>query len=431
MKVLDDFVILDDNVDLLFATKGPRSHFFGYYDKSPFSGDGRQLLCQAVDFDGRIVQEGDKAEIGFWDLTDGSYTRLTETKAFNWQQGSMLQWLPGSNYKKIIFNERSKANFISVILDLDSGNKHFLPTTIYSLAPNGQYALTPRFERLYYCRPGYCYMGIQQPKWNGNLPPGDGIIRMDLRHGSHQLIMETAALANIKMKESVHYVEHIMVNPQGSQCIFFHRWFHQPNSIITRLYTCNLDGTELRLFPDSGFYSHANWINGDQFIIWGRMLGTYAKVRRSGFATKWLLSPILRFYRKHYSSPLIDKMKRSVTLDAFLLFSDSAEDPISVGKNILVGDGHPSICPSNSQLLLVDTYEDSQNYRHLSLYNMSTKTVIELGRFFSPPKFNQTGFRCDLHPRWSSSGGLVCIDTIQGDRRQMMVLDVTKVLEGL
>ena len=435
VKVIDDFITLHDKVDLVFATDGRRSHFFGYYDKSPFSVDERRLLCHAVAFDGRAVLAEDIAEVGFWDIFGGSYTRLGETRAFNWQQGSMLQWLPGSDYSQVIFNDRIDASFVAVIMDVNSGNRRILPTTIYSLTPDGRYALTPRFERLYYCRPGYCYEGIEQPRWNANLPPGDGIVLMDLHDGSQELIVETAALVQNRglssMNGATHYVEHIMVNPDGSNCIFFHRWFIENDSVVTRLYACSLDGTNLQLFPDSGYYSHANWVSDDQFIIWGRAIGTYARVRRSVFATKWFLSPLLRFYRRHYHNPLVAKMKRRAALDAFLLFSVNNEPPTPVGADVLVADGHPSICPGDRRFLLTDTYEDGQNYRHLILYNMDSGEAVELGRFFSPSRFNRTVFRCDLHPRWSPSGRMICIDTIRDGRRQMLVLDVADVLGEL
>jgi hypothetical protein len=436
MKVWNNFIILHDKVDLVFVTKGPRSHFFGYYDKSPFNGDGRHLLCHSVDFDGRMVQTNDQAEIGFWDLTDGSYTRVTETKAFNWQQGSMLQWLPGSNYKKIIFNERSKANFISVILNLNSGNKDFLPTTIYSLTPDGRYALTPRFERLYYCRPGYCYPGIEQPQWNYNLPPGDGIVRMNLQDGTIEVIVETSSLVENNRLPSIenatHYVEHIIINPDGNHCVFLHRWVSKSKSIVTRLYSCKLDGSKICLFPDSGMYSHGTWINPDQFVIWGRKLGAYSKIRRSNLPLKYLLAPVLGFYRRHAYNPVVEKIKRRITTDAFLLFSKAkSNDPVIVGEGILKEDGHPSMCPNRPELLLVDTYEDSRNYRHLLLYNTETGARVELGRFFSPPQFNRSVFRCDLHPRWNRTGNMVCVDSVNKGYRQMLVLDLGEVLREI
>lgn len=432
MKALDDFMWLHEKVELLFSTKGPRSHFFGYYDKSPFDGDERRLLCHAVDFDGRMVQAGDRAGIGFWDLSDGSYTRLGETEAFNWQQGSMLQWLPGTDYTQVIYNDRANNHFAAIILDVQAEDRHVLPITIYSLASDGHYAVTPRFERLYYCRPGYCYQGIEQPQWNARLPLGDGIWCLNLKSGTQELILETKALAESQrlpsMQGATHYVEHPLIAPDGKKLIFLHRWVVPGDgTIVTRLYGCNLDGTDLRMYPDTGMYSHAIWQDPDSFIVWGRQPNAYAQIRLKG---NWrrVLTPLLRFHRRYPYHPMIQGARRRIARDAFLRFS-GPEQPEIVGRGRLEEDGHPSVCPGCPQLLLVDTYEDKQNYRHLKIYNMESDVAVEIGRFYSPDRFNRTSFRCDLHPRWSPSGRLVCVDRAYRGGRQMLVLDVSGVLE--
>ena len=78
---------------VMFSTPADHSHFFGYYHESPLSADGCYLLAHRVTFDGREVDAADRAEVGLFDLRDGSWRTLGSTAAFNWQQGSMLQWL--------------------------------------------------------------------------------------------------------------------------------------------------------------------------------------------------------------------------------------------------------------------------------------------------------------------------------------------------
>src|SRR5262245_22416198 len=76
-------------------TKGPRFHWFGYYDKFQFSPDNRFVLCNEVEFEGRSPRAEDVIQVGMVDLEDGDrWIEFGSTRAWNWQQGCMLQWVP-------------------------------------------------------------------------------------------------------------------------------------------------------------------------------------------------------------------------------------------------------------------------------------------------------------------------------------------------
>ncbi|MDB6129838.1 MAG: hypothetical protein JWM04_945, partial [Verrucomicrobiales bacterium] len=78
-------------------TRGPKFHWFGYYDKLQFDPSGRYVLGNQVDFEHRSPKAEDKIQVGMVDLQDGDkWIELGETRAWNWQQGCMLLWLPGS-----------------------------------------------------------------------------------------------------------------------------------------------------------------------------------------------------------------------------------------------------------------------------------------------------------------------------------------------
>ena len=51
-------------------TRGPRHHWFGYYDKLEFDPSGRFVLGMAVDFEGRSPTPVDAIGIGMVDLED-------------------------------------------------------------------------------------------------------------------------------------------------------------------------------------------------------------------------------------------------------------------------------------------------------------------------------------------------------------------------
>lgn len=49
-------------------TRGPKFHWFGYYDKLQFSPDNRFVLCNRVGFEHRSPTAADVIEVGMIDL---------------------------------------------------------------------------------------------------------------------------------------------------------------------------------------------------------------------------------------------------------------------------------------------------------------------------------------------------------------------------
>src|SRR5699024_8432995 len=67
-------------------------YFFGYYDKSPWDATDRYMLCLRAKNTYKSVAPNEPAEIILFDTKDNnSYQILGETRAWNVQQGCMLQ----------------------------------------------------------------------------------------------------------------------------------------------------------------------------------------------------------------------------------------------------------------------------------------------------------------------------------------------------
>ena len=85
-------------------TRGPQFHWFGYYDKLQFSPDNRFVLTNKVSFEHRSPTADDVIEVGMIDLHEkDKWIPLGQSKAWCWQQGCMLQWIPGTA-SKVIWN---------------------------------------------------------------------------------------------------------------------------------------------------------------------------------------------------------------------------------------------------------------------------------------------------------------------------------------
>ncbi len=121
------------------VTRGPKFHWFGYYDKFAFSSDNRYLLSNQVDFEHRSPTAEDVIRVGMIDLRDGDrWTELGESRAWGWQQGCMLQWRPGHD-SEVMWNDRVDGQFVCHVLDVKTGRRRTIPKPIYTVSPDGSW----------------------------------------------------------------------------------------------------------------------------------------------------------------------------------------------------------------------------------------------------------------------------------------------------
>ena len=251
-------------------TRGPKFHWFGYYDKFEFDPTNRYVLGMEVDFEHRTPELSDNIRIGMVDLADGDrWIDLGESSAWCWQQGCMLQWIPGSQ-SEIIWNDREGGHFVSHILDVQTGKKRTLPHPIYALAPDGKIAVSTDFSRLHDLQPGYGYVGVPDPYAKEAAPEGSCIYRIDLQNGAQQKLFSLAQIAEFqkplpKAAGAKHKFNHLLVNPDGTRFEFMHRRVG-PEGEQTRMFTAAMDGSDLRLIDGNGYTSHFDWRDPQHII---------------------------------------------------------------------------------------------------------------------------------------------------------------------
>lgn len=360
--------------------------FFGYYDKSPWSLDMNRALFHCLN------NNDDRVAIAVYDR-DKHFSKVIGTSStWNYQQGSMAQWLPGSSGQKAIFNDLVDGNLAARIVALDKDEESTIPWPIQTLHPSGKEALSLNYKRLE-CVSEYGY-SVTASNFSKNQPlEQDGVWRVDLASGQGKLIFDLAMLIarekRPEMADSEHQVNHIIYSPQGTQFVFMHRWTGVRGR-FSRLYIANADGSNLRILMDDRMVSHYYWRDEDYLLAW-------ARIKEVGD----------RYY-------LIN-----VNTGEWQIVGDSVLD--------LHGDGHPSFSP-NQRWIVTDTYPNRARQRHLLLYEIATEKLIELGRFFAPWQFD--GYtRCDLHPRWSWDGMMISIDSAHEGRRMSYMLDVSSLVQ--
>lgn len=383
-------------------TRGPKFHWFGYYDKLQFSPDDRLVLANEVDFEHRSPGPDDAIRVGMVDTADGDrWIDLGGTRAWNWQQGCMLQWLPGSE-STVLWNDREpdggRDRFVCHLLDVRTGKRRTIPHPVYAVSPDGRWGISPDFRRLNDTRPGYGYAGIPDPARDVAAPDDAGIWRIDLESGESRLLVSFAQAAAIPYepgfsRNAKHWFNHLLVSPDGSRFIFLHRWRGdaEGKGFATRLFTASAAGDDLYVLDPHGKTSHFIWRDPAHVCAWA-----------------WHPSHGEKFY----------------------LYRDKTRAVAVVGPEKMPVNGHNTyLAGTDGAWILNDCYPDRERMQVPYLYHVPTDRRVDLGRFPSPPVY--TGeWRCDTHPRSSRSGRLVCIDSPHEQGRQLHLLDVAAVVDS-
>lgn len=374
------------------VTLGPKHHFFGYYDKSPWNASGSLLLGHEAEFNDRPPNADDSVTVGVVRLQEGNrFAPLASAAVWNWQQGCMLQWHPAHPESLLVHNDRRGGQLVGVVRDVSARELRVYDRPFYALSPDGRSGYSLNFARLQRHRPGYGYAGVNDEFEQSPAPAQDGIFRVDLESGSSSLIVSLAQLVafdpRAEMDGRHHWVNHIQVSPDGRQFAFFHLWQTGGSGWSVRLFTANADGSRLKCQLDSRIVSHYDWLDSNRLLVW-------ANVPSKG--------------------------------GRFILVDCKSGQCDVIGEGGLVEDGHCSFSPDRAWVLN-DTYPDRFDMRTLMLYRFPEGPRIDVARLHSPKARWWGEIRCDLHPRWDRSGRMVCIDSVHDGSRQMYIVDVERI----
>jgi len=376
-------------------TRGPKFHWFGYYDKLEFDPTCRYVLGMEVDFEGRSPRPDDVIRVGMVDLKDGDrWIELGQSRAWCWQQGCMLQWRPGSK-SEVLWNDRQGDRFVCHVLDVFTRKKRTIPHAVYTVSPCGRWAVAPDFRRVQDMRPGYGYPGLPDPNRDVLAPKDSGIFHVDLETGTAKLVVSLADIVKVPMPgvelaKAKSYFNHLLVGPDGSRFEFLHRWGFPKWRGATRMLTAAPDGSDIRIVDPSGYTSHFIWRDPRHILAWTRPEGKPA---------------------------------------GFYLFEDKTGGTVEqIGAGVMTVNGHCTYLPGN-EWVLNDTYpQGKERLQSPYLYHVKTGRRVWLGHFHLPRAYRGE-WRCDTHPRFSPDGRSVVIDSPHtGQGRQLHLIDISGIV---
>lgn len=421
----------------IFETKSDTfSEWFGYYNYDTLNYNQTRMLCNRSKVDGVAPIKGMTIELGYYDIPSGRWHHIGESDSWNWQQGAMMQWLPGKgNENKVIYNTSNNGHLISIIHDIESGENKQINWAIYGITPDGKKSITLDLERSYWCR-AYHYASVANKEKDGRIYHGDGIFELDLVANTRKRIISIDEIINTNYEEyfsnQKHWVEHIMISPDGKQFCFLHRFSPIDNVLRyeTRLFIANIDGSNLQIIKDweKFQWSHFGWKSENEFAIYTQTPYRYANnggVRHILKNNAWNIGAFAQalFYSLTSRLPFELSSKIYGKIHCYQMYRSYESGLFSLskklGSHILDIDGHPSFL--KEKYLITDSYPDKKGNQRLIIVNTENNKELIVAEFFAYYKGNPAS--CDLHPKLCRNGLYVVVDTAFNERHHMMMFE--------
>lgn len=368
-------------------------YFFGYYDLQPFDTTGRYHLCHRVGFMDRLPTPEDVAELGMIDMESGEFIKLSETTAWNFQQGALLRWYRDDDH--IVYNVYDGTAYRTEIKNIRTGETRRLPMAFADMSADGSHALCINFSRIYDFRPGYGYPHIPDPYFNDFAPADDGVFLMDMETGDCKMIISYEQIRrDLPQKpycDGKLLVNHITFNPSGDRFLFLLRNFPAPGQKWkTMLVTSDLEGNLFAL-TEYCVNSHYHWKNDKEVLI-------------------------------------VTSVKTDTDDYALYLLEDLTGKATRLPEPNPTDDVHCIYSPDR-KYILGDAYPSKENIRTIWLIDTVTNKIYRAVDSYSVPTDN-TDLRCDLHARWSPDGKTATYDSTHTGNRIVCQVTLEEMLNG-
>ncbi len=371
-----------------------RNSFFGFHDKCPWSADNLKILSHKFPSSIENKKFGlDPIRVGYYDLQNHKeeFVAVGTTKAWNWQQGSMLQWVGDSDL--ILYNDYGDGKNISKIVDGRGRLLHQMDRPIGAISRDGKHGLSYSFERLRIGAPGYEYKYGTAQGEKDSFPDGDGLYLIDVHSARSKRLFSLADIIRVEPQpgfdNSYHFFSHCLFSPLSKRFLFYHRWREPLGYLASRLITSDLNGKNIWVAPVSDMISHVAWLDETHII-------GYLRSEKFG--------------------------------DKYHIIEDGKGINSVITSNEFSSDGHPQV-DVRSRYMVTDTYPDRYRLQKLYVYDFNLDRAVRLLSLKIPFRYRNS-CRCDFHPRWNRLGTEISFDSAHSGMRSQCIMPVSNLLMG-
>ncbi len=381
-------------------TFGPQHHFFGYIGHVrtiPWNASGRYILSLRSAFQDHLPSPSEAADVVLIDThKKNEVVVVDQTRAWNFQQGTMFYWNPKAPETQFFFNDRdAKTNQVfTVLYDIEKRKRireyrySDTPFANSGVAQNGGWFLGLNYGRLARLRPVTGYP--ESFDWTKDPAPGnDGIFLVNAESGQKKLLVSFRQLANlIKTRYpgaagTPLFINHTLWSRDDSHIYFYVRGnFESKTARIDVPCSIRPDGTALTMHAYIG--GHPEWESGSRVL--GALDGRYVLYD-------------------------VDEKKVTGGLGNPEIFRDPG------------GDGAFS---PNGQLFVNGYRFKGENI--YVIFQRSDSSFVRT-RGFPHPGWTSGDLRIDASPRWNRTGDQILVGATADDKnktRQLFLIRVAR-----
>jgi len=389
-----------------------------FHLSSPFSPSGRYLGLTRLSREDRSPEPGEPAEIVLVDLITGQHKIIAETCGWDTQLGAQVQW--GASDNELFFNDTDTTTWLPYGVKMDplTGSKIKLDGTVYSVSPDGKWAVSSCLRRIGATQAGY---GVIVPEKfvpiNKGTVDNDGVYVTNTATGECRMIASYKRIvAEAKPRidvsrygEGSFYGFHTKWNSKSDRIMLVLRYMPvSDNKRKPMLITMKRDGSDIRVaipaseWADKGG-NHPNWCPDGEHVT------MTLDIDRKGWS----------FVQARYDGTDLKKI-----------------------TEIPANHGHVSLHPSG-KFLMTDAYptepvafgDGTAPLWLIDLEKNQKKTLVRMDavtRFFDKNPKKAKHLRVDLHPVWDSRTYThVAINGVDKGTRRVYVADLSEFVPNV
>lgn len=357
--------------------------FFGFHDKSPWSADNQFLLAHQFEGTGNEPESAHQPLdiVKFSGENWEQPTTIGQTRAWNWQQGSQLQWRGQMTH--IVFNDFVEGVCKAVEVNNQGEKIKVYDYPVAAISPDGETMAAYCFKTFGDAMPGYGY-DFSGANARSNIQPDTLLVFTQDGEIQHEIAGSDLPVTDVISEDAraLTFISHVLFSKTGKRLAFMRRMAIPGRRLRSSLYLLDCATGKVKRVPFKNMVSHYCWLNDDEIFA-------YANTEAG---------------------------------DGYYSFSLSEERLHSFSDVLNSLDGHPHSDASGQQIVF-DTYPNKKRLQRLAVFNWQSREVSELAMLYSPMKF-WGNKRVDLHPRYRADGQYVCVDCSRSGVRSLGTMPV-------